>query len=74
MTTDPSDSSYMPSLIAISAGDSFARLKEIKTINIGSSDSLVTLLEDVLEVSWLSASACVRVYGRSHYALFVKKI
>ncbi|XP_048589232.1 E3 ubiquitin-protein ligase HERC2 isoform X2 [Nematostella vectensis] len=49
MTVDPSDSSYMPSLVVISGGDTVSRLKDIKTVHIGSSDSLVTLLEEAPE-------------------------
>lgn len=51
MRVEPSDSSYMPSLVVISVGDSVANLKEIKTVNVGSSETLVTLLTDMTEVS-----------------------
>ena len=51
MTVDPSDSSYMPSLVVISAGDNIQSLKEVKTVHISSSDSIVPLLEDAQEVS-----------------------
>lgn len=50
MTVDPSDSSYMPSVVVISAGDSIQSLKEIKTVHISATDSLCTLLEDAQEV------------------------
>ena len=50
MSVDPSDSSYMPSLVVVSVGESVSQLKEIKTVHIASSDSLVTLLEDMTEV------------------------
>lgn len=50
MTVDPSDSSYMPSVVVISAGDSIQSLKEIKTVHISATDSVVTLLEDAKEV------------------------
>ena len=50
MSIDPADSSYMPSVVAVSVGDSVAQLKEIKSVHIASNDSLVTLLEDVTEV------------------------
>ncbi|XP_060607151.1 E3 ubiquitin-protein ligase HERC2-like isoform X1 [Ruditapes philippinarum] len=46
MRVEPTDSSYMPSLIVISGGDSVHSLKEIRSINIGSSESLITLLQD----------------------------
>jgi len=51
MTVDPSDSSYMPSVVVISAGDSIQSLKEVKTVHISATDSLCTLLEDAQEVS-----------------------
>ena len=54
MTVDPADSSYMPSVVVVMAGDSTSKLKELKTIQIGHSDSLITLLEDVQEVGWIS--------------------
>ena len=53
MTVDPSDSSYMPSVVVISAGDSIQSLKEVKTVHISATDSLCTLLEDAQEV-WLT--------------------
>ena len=52
MTVDPTDSSYMPSLVAVMAGDSLAKLKELKTIHISHSDSLIPLLEDLQEVRY----------------------
>ena len=51
MTVDPSDSSYMPSVVVLSAGDSIQTLKEIKTVHISATDSVVTLMEDAHEVS-----------------------
>lgn len=51
MKVDPSDSSYMPSVVVISAGDSIQMLKEIKTVHISATDSVVTLLEDAPEAS-----------------------
>ena len=50
MTVDPSDSSYMPSVVVLSAGDSIQTLKEIKTVHISATDSVVTLMEDAPEV------------------------
>jgi len=52
MTVDPSDSSYMPSVVVISAGDSIQSLKEVKTVHISATDSACTLLEDAQEVSF----------------------
>ena len=34
MTVDPADSTYMPSLLVISGGDSVSSLKEITTVNV----------------------------------------
>ena len=53
MRVEPSDSSYMPSLVVVSAGDSINSMKELKTINIGQTDTLVTLLQDLGEVGLL---------------------
>ena len=53
MRVEPNDSSYMPSLVVISAGDNIHNLKEIKTVNIGSNEKLVSLLQDMTEVRWL---------------------
>ena len=50
MTVDPSDSSYMPSVVVVSAGDSIQSLKEVKTVHISATESLCTLLEDVQRV------------------------
>lgn len=50
MRVEPSDSSYMPSLVVVSAGDNVHSMKEVKTINIGPTDTLVTLLQDLTEV------------------------
>jgi hypothetical protein len=52
MRVEPSDSSYMPSLVVVSGGDTLSTLKELKTINIGMTDDTVVLLQDVNEV-WL---------------------
>ena len=49
MVVDPGDSTYMPSLIIISAGDNLAQLKEISTVNVYGSDTTVTLLNNVKE-------------------------
>lgn len=46
---NPQDSSYMPSVIAVNAGDSFTNLVELTTISIRHSDTSVTLLQDMKE-------------------------
>ena len=50
LRVEPSDSSYMPSVIVINVGETIPGLKETRTINIGSTESLVTLLQDCQEV------------------------
>ena len=50
MRVEPSDSSYMPSLVAINGGESIQTLKEIRQVNIGATENLVTLLQDMNEV------------------------
>ena len=50
MRVEPSDSSYMPSLVVVSGGDSIHNLREVKTVNISATDTLVTLLQDCTEV------------------------
>nr|XP_022328228.1 E3 ubiquitin-protein ligase HERC2-like isoform X2 [Crassostrea virginica] len=47
MKVEPSDSSYMPSLVVISAGDTLNSMKEIRAVNITSAESVVTLLQDL---------------------------
>ncbi|XP_038055580.1 E3 ubiquitin-protein ligase HERC2-like [Patiria miniata] len=49
MTVDPNDSSYQPSMVIISGGDSIPNLKELKTLRIGPTESLITLLQDIKE-------------------------
>ncbi|KAI8508669.1 E3 ubiquitin-protein ligase herc2, partial [Branchiostoma belcheri] len=49
MQVDPADSSYMPSLVVISGGDLLSNLKEIRTVHVSATDTLVTLLQDITE-------------------------
>nr|CAD7602464.1 unnamed protein product [Timema genevievae] len=56
MTVDPADSSYMPSLVVVNAGDTFTTMRELSTVNIRTTDTVVTLLADVKEYY-----ACVEV-------------
>ena len=51
MTVDPNDSSYQPSLVIVSGGNGASDLRELKTIRIGPTESLVALLQDMTEVS-----------------------
>lgn len=46
---DPQDSSYTPSLIAISVGESFSNLVELVTVTPRATDTTVTLLYDIKE-------------------------
>ncbi|CAG5129601.1 unnamed protein product, partial [Candidula unifasciata] len=49
MRVDPADSSYIPSVVVVSGGDSVVSLKELRTVHISSDESLVTLLADMTE-------------------------
>ncbi|MEE6507640.1 hypothetical protein FKM82_027611 [Ascaphus truei] len=49
MIVDPADSSYMPSLVVVSGGNSLNNLIELKTININPTDMSVLLLSDCTE-------------------------
>ncbi|XP_058886345.1 E3 ubiquitin-protein ligase HERC2-like isoform X1 [Acipenser ruthenus] len=49
MVVDPADSSYMPSLVVVSGGNSLNNLIELKTININPTDTTVPLLNDCTE-------------------------
>ncbi len=51
MHVDPNDSSYMPSLVIVSGGETVQGLKELKTVSIGSSEKIVPLLIDMSQVS-----------------------
>ncbi|GIY42322.1 e3 ubiquitin-protein ligase HERC2 [Caerostris extrusa] len=44
MTVDPSDSSYMPSLIVVNGGPSLSSMKELQTIVVGQNCSTINLL------------------------------
>ncbi|KAK7097783.1 E3 ubiquitin-protein ligase HERC2-like isoform X3 [Littorina saxatilis] len=49
MRIDPGDSSYTPSLVVISAGESISTLKEMRTIHIPANETVVTLISDMSE-------------------------
>lgn len=51
MTVDPSDSSYTPSVVVTSVGDSLRSLVEVKTTHVKENEYSVKLLENVQEVS-----------------------
>ncbi|PKU46171.1 e3 ubiquitin-protein ligase herc2 [Limosa lapponica baueri] len=71
MIVDPADSSYMPSLVVVSGGNSLNNLIELKTININPTDTTVPLLSDCTEIKvpsfseTLSALNVVQVAGGS---------
>ena len=50
MTVDPSDSSYTPSVVVTSVGESLQSLVEVKTTHVKESEHTVKLLENVQEV------------------------
>ncbi|MGH0142689.1 UNVERIFIED_CONTAM: hypothetical protein FKN15_076572 [Acipenser sinensis] len=56
MAVDPADSSYMPSLVVVSGGNSLNNLIELKTININPTDTTVPLLNDCTESICFSSS------------------
>ncbi|XP_071532835.1 E3 ubiquitin-protein ligase HERC2 isoform X2 [Panulirus ornatus] len=49
LLVDPADSSYMPTLLIISGGDSLTKMRELNTVRITPSDTWVTLLRSVKE-------------------------
>ncbi|XP_015606913.1 E3 ubiquitin-protein ligase HERC2 isoform X2 [Cephus cinctus] len=49
LTINPQDSSYMPSLIVVSAGESFSNVLDLTTVTIRNTDTTVVLLQDVKE-------------------------
>lgn len=51
MKVEPSDTSYMPKLVKISAGNAFTELKELAVVSVHPRDTIVTLLCDVREVN-----------------------
>ena len=46
---DPSDSTYMPSMVQVNVGDSVSALREITSVTLTPSDTIVTLLSGVRE-------------------------
>lgn len=49
MMVDPNDASYMPSLIQVSGGNSFHSLYELSIINVKQTDTVVSLLMNMVE-------------------------
>ena len=46
---DPADSTYMPSVVQVNVGDAVSALREITTVTLTPSDTIVTLLSGVRE-------------------------
>lgn len=51
MRVDPEDSSYFPSVVAVSVGDSVTSLRELAIVNIMPNDTTVSLLLNATEVN-----------------------
>ncbi|CAB3375688.1 Hypothetical predicted protein [Cloeon dipterum] len=49
IVVDPEDGKFMPSLVVVSMGESFDSLKEMATVKIRSTDTIVKLLSDMKE-------------------------
>jgi hypothetical protein len=47
---DPEDGKFMPSVVIVSAGESFDSMKEISNVKIRSTDTAIKLLSDLKEV------------------------
>ncbi|KAK5650580.1 hypothetical protein RI129_001609 [Pyrocoelia pectoralis] len=47
LIVDPSDNSYMPSVIVVSGGSTVSSLSELTVVNVKATDSSVTLLTDI---------------------------
>jgi len=50
MSIEPTDSSYMPSLVTVSAGSSVQSLHELCTVTIEPNDRRVVLLDNLTQV------------------------
>ncbi|KAK4294466.1 hypothetical protein Pmani_032901 [Petrolisthes manimaculis] len=49
LLVDPADSSYMPTLLVVSVGDSLAKMRELATVRVTPSDTWVTLIRSLKE-------------------------
>ena len=50
MSVEPTDSSYMPSLVTVSGGNSAQSLHELRTVTIEPDDRRVILLDNLTQV------------------------
>lgn len=51
MQVEPSDSSYLPSMVTVAVGQTLAAAKELHTVHIAPSDTKVLLLQNLTSVS-----------------------
>lgn len=72
MTVDPSDSSYTPSLIVTSIGETATSLVEMKTTHVKENDTTVKLLENVREVGNCFCYAAIRNYACYRHLEFLE--
>lgn len=56
MGVDPTDNSYMPSVVVVSAGTSVSSLSELNVVNVRNTDTSVTLLSNMEQVSLFSVT------------------
>jgi len=52
MSVEPTDSSYMPSLLTISGGNSVQSLHELRTVTVEPNDRRVVLLDTLTQVTY----------------------
>ena len=50
MTVEPTDSSYMPSVLTVSAGNSVQSLRELRMVSVEPTDRHVVLLDSLSQV------------------------
>jgi hypothetical protein len=50
IVVDPEDGKFMPSVVIVSAGESFDSMREISNVKIRSTDTAIKLLSDLKEV------------------------
>lgn len=50
LLVDPADSSYMPTLLVVSVGDSLTKMRELASVRVTPSDTWVTLIRSLKEV------------------------
>ena len=51
MSVEPTDSSYMPSLLTVSGGNSLQSLRELRTVTVEPNDRRVVLLDTLTQVT-----------------------